>query len=104
MAALNLVIWASELRPSDLIGLTLLYSPMILSLAALNALLACFLSLSFTCGRLLRISCCLNMSISCELGCLCLSSSCLSNCGCLGLSGPNLTKGEACEGGGLVGC
>ena len=55
------------------------------------------LSSSFTCGQRLLISCSLNMSISCELGCICLSFSCLGNSGCIGLSGLNLTEGEACE-------
>ena len=87
---------------------------MTLSLKVLNALLAISLivlgtwfsnqlyqsfSLLVTCGLFLRISCCSNISISCDLGCL--SSSCLNNSGCLVLSGLNLTKGSG--GGGLVG-
>ena len=62
---------------------TLLYYPITLSLKVLNTLLApsliglgtwfinqsyYLLSLPLTCGRLLLISCCSNISISCELG------------------------------------
>ena len=83
---------------------------MTLSLKVLNALLALSLivlvtwftnqshqsfSLLMTCGLFLLISCCSNISISHEMGCL--SQSCLSNSGCLGLSGLNLTN---CGGGG----
>ena len=76
-------------------------NPITLFLNVLNALLALVvtfsgtwlinqsyhsLSLFFTCGLLLTISCCSNMSISCELG----------GMFCLGLFGLNLTKGKAC--------
>ena len=48
------------------------------------------LHLSLTCGRLLLISCCSNISIPCEIG-------------CLGLSGLNLMDCGG-DGRGLIGC
>ena len=100
----------SEDSLGSFLPLTLLYNPMILSLRVLDTLLAFSLiglgawftsqsyqplSSSSTCGRLLLISSCSNISISCAVDFLCLSSSCLSSSGCLGLSGLNLTSDKS---------
>ena len=87
-----------------------LYNPVTVSLKVLKAQLALslivlgtwftnqscqLLSLLVTGSLFLRISCCSNISISCEVGCL-------SNSGCLSLSGLNLNDCGG-GGGGLVG-
>ena len=65
------------------------------------------LSLLLTCGRLLLISCCSNISISCLVGPLVLTPRSAVRGGCLGRSGQNLTDSVwlGCIGrGGLGAC